>query len=198
MEPFIRGELPRALKNRIVVVGFGGSGSNIIDNMMKTQNTNIEFINIDAEGELNISDSFKIIQEIIGILPANNENDINIDIADLHAIMPNREIAFVGICESQGEEAACEAITNAIEFTKNDNMSIQDASGVLVHCTIHPEFHFIKIAEAMEIVNYSANDSADIIFGTTTDATLPIDFIRVTLLITGFEKISMVAANNVQ
>ena len=139
----------------------------------------------------------RIIKGIIGTLPSNNENDINIDITDLQSIMSNRAIAFAGIGESQGEEAACEAITNAIKFTKNDNMPIEVASGVLVHFTMHPEFHFIKIAEAMCIISDNTNNSADVIFGTTTDATLPIDFIRVTLLITGFEKMPMVPANNV-
>ena len=296
MEPSIQGESATVQKNRIIVVGFGGSGSNIIDNMMKTISTNIEFIAIDAKSDyesiksvlegadivfitgglggqtghtvapiiarlakhvgaltiliitkpfcfeakkrlklaqeslsrlkkvsdcvvivpndkilsiidrkLGISDAFKIVDSvltriikgIISTLPSNNENDINIDITDLQLIMSNRGSAFAGIGESQGEEAACEAITSAIEFTKNDNMPIEVASGVLVHFTMHPEFHFIKIVEAMCIISEKANYSADVIFATTTDATLPIDFIRVTLIATGFEKISLVAANNV-
>jgi len=156
--------------------------------------------------KLNNSEIFKIadsmigsiIKGIIGALPSNNENDINIDIADLQSVMPNHGIAFVGIGESQGEEAESEAIRSAIEFATYDNISIKDASGILVHFEMHPEFNFTKILEAMCIIGDCANYSADIIFGTTADKTLPIDFIRVTILIAGFEKISLVAANNVQ
>jgi cell division protein FtsZ len=154
--------------------------------------------------KLNNSEIFKIadsmiahiIKGIIGTISASNENDAYLNIVDLQTIMSNREIAFALVSESQGEDAACEAITSAIEFTKNDNMTIQDASGVLVHCTMHPKFHFIKIAEAICIISEKANDSADVIFATTTDETLPIDFIRVILLITGFEKTSLVATKN--
>lgn len=280
-------------KNRIVIVGFGGSGSHIIDNMIQTQSTDVEFITIDAdidyenikniiegtdiviitgglggqigykvvpeiakfakqagvltiliatkpfsfEGEKryilaqktlaklkdvldcivavpndkilsiiepnkSIRETFKIIDSvitniikgIIGTLPSNNVNDINIDIADLQSIMFYSGIAFAGIGESQGEEAQSEAMMKAIEFAKNDYMLIANASRVIVHFTMHPEFHNIKLKKAMNIIN-NVNCSADIIFGTTTDKTLPIDFIRVIFIITCVEKY-LLPANN--
>jgi len=296
MGPFITNKSEEIQKNRIVVVGFGKSGSQIIDSLIKTQSTKVEFITIDADGnyknfintlegadivfitgglggqtgyaavpeiakfakharaltilvttkpfvfekkkrhviaqeslarvkkvsdcvviisnnkifstidrKIKNSEIFKIadgvitqtITGIIGTLSANSQNDININIEDLQSIMSNSGMAFVGIGESQGEEAAYEAITSAIEFAKNDNISIKEASGLLVHFEMHPEFNFIKILEAMCIIGECANYSADIIFGTTADETLPIDFIGVTLLITGFEKTPLVAVNNV-
>ncbi|WP_170175864.1 cell division protein FtsZ [Sulfurimonas crateris] len=297
MGPFISNKSEEIQKNRIVVVGFGKSGSHVVESMIKTQGTNIEFITINSDDDykniintlegadivfitgglggqtgyaavpeiakfakhagaltilvttkpfvfekkkrhvvaqeslakvkkeadcvviisndkifstidrkLNNSEIFKIadgvitqtITGIIGTLSANSQNDININIEDLQSIMSNSGMAFVGIGESQGEEAAYESITSAIEFAKNCDTSIEDASGILVHFTMHPEFYFIKIMDAMHIVSSEASDSADIIFGTTADETLPVDFIRVTILIAGFEKISLVAANNVQ
>lgn len=152
-----------------------------------------------------IRESFKIVDNvlartingIIGVILANGENDINLDIVDLQTIMSHRGIALAGIGESQGEKAAYEAIISAVEFAKNDHLSIKDASGVLVHFTMHPNFYFMKLSEAMDFIHNSVNESADVIFGTTTDEALPIDFIRVTFIATGCEKIAMLAANNV-
>ncbi len=159
--------------------------------------------NIDVNHPLN--EGFKIIDGIFarvingisGVIVANGENDINLDIVDLQTIMSHQGIALAGVGESQGEKAAYEAIISAVEFAKNDNLSIKDASGVLVHFTMHPDFHFMKLSEAMDFIHNSINESADVIFGTTTDENLPIDFIRVTLIATGCEKIAMLAANNV-
>lgn len=152
-----------------------------------------------------IPESYKIVDRvlartingIIGVILASGENDINLDIVDLQTIMSNRGIALAGIGESQGEKAAYEAIISAVEFAKNDHLSIEDASGVLVHFTMHPNFYFMKLSKAMDFIHNSVNESADVIFGTTTDETLPIDFIRVTLVASGVEKIKMMAANNV-
>jgi len=66
-------------------------------------------------------------------------------------------------------------------------MSINGAMGVLVHFTMHPDFPMISISEAMGVVEESADENADVIFGTTTDATLPVDYIKITLIATGFE-----------
>jgi cell division protein FtsZ len=67
-------------------------------------------------------------------------------------------------------------------------MSINGAMGVLVHFHMHPDFPLLEMNEAMQVVEESADEEADVILGTTTDANLPIDYIRVTLVATGFEK----------
>ncbi|MDP3292150.1 MAG: cell division protein FtsZ [Sulfuricurvum sp.] len=152
-----------------------------------------------------IPESYKIVDRvlartingIIGVILASGETDINLDIVDLQTIMSHRGTALAGIGESQGEKAAYEAIISAAEFVKNDNLSIKDASGVLVHFTMHPDFYFMKLCEAMDFIHNSVNESADVIFGTTTDETLPIDFIRVTLVASGVEKSPIMAINNV-
>jgi cell division protein FtsZ len=55
----------------------------------------------------------------------------------------------------------------------------------------------MKISSAMDIIYKDSNESADIIFGTTTDGSLADDFIRITVVATGFEKVPMVPVNNV-
>jgi cell division protein FtsZ len=97
-------------------------------------------------------------------------------------------MALMGVGIHQGDNAAYEAIKSAIESPLLDNMSINGAMGVLVHFHMHPDFPLIEMNEAMQVIEESADEDADIIFGTTTDATLEIDYVRITLVATGFEK----------
>ncbi|MDD3595890.1 cell division protein FtsZ [Sulfuricurvum sp.] len=155
--------------------------------------------------KITIKESFKIVDSIVsevifgisGVLLPGGDNDINLDILDLRTILSQKGIATVGLGEFRGQNAAQEAIKIAYEFAMIDNIAIKNASAVLVHFNMHPEFHFIQLSAAMDFVHNNINESADIIFGTTTDANLPLDLIRVIIVATGFEKKTMQAVNNV-
>lgn len=155
--------------------------------------------------KITIKESFKIVDSIVagvifgisGVLLPSGDNDINLDILDLRTIMRQKGIATVGIGEFRGKNAARKAIKTAYEFAMADNIPIKNASAVLVHFNMHPEFHFIQLSAAMDIIHNSVDESADVIFGTTTNRNLPLDFIRVTVIATGFEKKTMQAVNNV-
>jgi cell division protein FtsZ len=152
-----------------------------------------------------LDDAFKFIDDVVarvingisGVILPSGEEDINLDYIDLETIMTHQGLAGVGIGEYQGNNAAYEAINDAIKFPMVDGVSIENASGVLVHFSMHPEFHFMELSAAMEVIHKSVAEHADVIFGTTTDKSLPLDFIRVTIIPTGIEKIPMKAANNV-
>ncbi|MBN2870256.1 MAG: cell division protein FtsZ [Campylobacterales bacterium] len=154
--------------------------------------------------KLGIKESFKIVDSVLaravsgtsGVILASGDNDINLDFADLQTVMSHRGLALMGVGEYKGDNAAYEAIKNAIESPLLDNMSITGALGVLVHFSMHPEFPFMELSAAMDVVHNSVDDSADVIFGTTTDENLPQDFIRITLVATGFEKKAAQGINN--
>jgi len=154
--------------------------------------------------KMGIKESFKIVDSVLaravsgtsGVILASGDNDINLDFADLQTVMSHRGLALMGVGEYKGENAAYEAIKNAIESPLLDNMSVNGALGVLVHFSMHPEFPFMELSAAMDVVHNSVDDSADVIFGTTTDETLPKDFIRITLVATGFEKKAAMGINN--
>jgi cell division protein FtsZ len=154
--------------------------------------------------KMGIKESFKIVDSVLaravsgtsGVILASGEDDINLDFADLQTVMSHRGLALMGVGEHKGENAAYEAIKNAIESPLLDNMSINGALGVLVHFNMHPDFPFMEVSAAMEVVQKSVDDSAEVIFGTTTDKDLPIDFIRITLVATGFEKKATQGINN--
>ena len=154
--------------------------------------------------KLGIKESFKIVDSVLaravsgtsGVILASGDNDINLDFADLQTVMSHRGLALMGVGEYKGENAAYEAIKNAIESPLLDNMSVNGALGVLVHFNMHPEFPFMELSAAMDVVHNSVDEGADVIFGTTTDESLPKDFIRITLVATGFEKKASLGINN--
>lgn len=144
---------------------------------------------------LGMKESFKIVDEVLaravsgtsGVILSSGDNDINLDFADLETVMSHRGMALMGVGEHQGENAAYEAIKAAIESPLLDNMSINGAMGVLVHFNMHPDFPMMELAEAMDVVHESADVEAEVIFGTSTDSTFPVDYVRITLVATGFE-----------
>ncbi|MGA9046660.1 cell division protein FtsZ [Sulfuricurvum sp.] len=154
--------------------------------------------------KMGIKESFKIVDSVLaravsgtsGVILASGDNDINLDFADLQTVMSHRGLALMGVGEYKGENAAYEAIKNAIESPLLDNMSVNGALGVLVHFSMHPEFPFMELSAAMDVVHNSVDESADVIFGTTTDENLAKDFIRITLVATGFEKKVAMGINN--
>jgi cell division protein FtsZ len=108
-------------------------------------------------------------------------------------------MALMGVGEHEGDNAAYEAIKAAIESPLLDNMSINGAMGVLVHFSMHPDFPIMDIYDAMNVVNESADDEADIIFGTSTDSELAGNYVKITIVATGFEKekkIEPITGNN--
>jgi cell division protein FtsZ len=156
--------------------------------------------------KMGIKESFKIVDSVLaravsgtsGVILANGEDDINLDFADLQTVMSHKGLALMGVGEYQGSDAANEAIKNAIESPLLDNMSISGALGVLVHFNMHPEYPFMQISSAMDVVQKSVDESAEVIFGTTTNRDLPLDFIRITLVATGFEKKLSQGINNAE
>jgi len=146
--------------------------------------------------KMGIKDSFKIVDSILaeavsgtsGVILSSGENDINLDFADLKTVMSHRGMALMGMGESQGEKSAYEAIKAAIESPLLDNISINGAMGILVHFKMHPDFSMIELSEAMDVIDDSAHEDADVIWGTSTDSNMPEDYIKITLVATGFER----------
>jgi cell division protein FtsZ len=146
--------------------------------------------------KLGLKESFKIVDRVLsqavsgtsGVILSSGDNDINLDFADLKTVMDHKGMALMGVGEHEGDNAAYEAIKTAIESPLLDNMSINGAMGVLVHFNMHPDFPTMEIYEAMNVVNDSAHEDADIIFGTSTDETLSPNYVKITIVATGFEK----------
>ena len=154
--------------------------------------------------KLGLKDSFKIVDSVLaqavsgtsGVILSSGQNDINLDFADLQTVMNHRGMALMGVGEHEGDNSAYEAVKAAIESPLLDNMSINGAMGVLVHFKMHPDFPIMEIYEAMNVIQESAHDDADIIFGTSTDEAISESFIKITIIATGFEKELNTGSNN--
>ena len=148
-----------------------------------------------VDKNLGLKNSFKMVDDILAravtgisnVIVSKGEHDINLDFADVNTVMSHRGLALMGVGEASGPSAAYEAIKNAIESPLLDNMDIKGAMGVLVHFHIHPDYPILEIGEAMSIVEENADEDAHVIFGTTTDESLPVDSVNITIVATGFE-----------
>jgi len=148
-----------------------------------------------SEKSMGLKESFKMVDDVLAqavggiskVILSHGDNDINLDFADVKTVMSHRGLALMGSGYSTGTNAAYDAAKAAIESPLLDNISIDGAMGVLVHFDIHPDYPIMEIGEAMNIVEESADEDAAVIFGTTTNQTMDINEVKITIVATGFE-----------
>ena len=110
---------------------------------------------------------------------------INLDFADVRAIMKDAGSAMMGIGIASGENRAADAAKEAIS-SKLLESSIVGADRILYSITGGSDMSLQEIDEASQIINSAADEDANIIFGTVIDESMG-DQIRVTVIATGFD-----------
>jgi cell division protein FtsZ len=130
----------------------------------------------------------KAVSGISNIVLSSSAQGINTDFADLQTILSYKGLALMGMGEAQGQNAAKDAVSEAIHSPLLDDVSIHGAMGVLVHFQINPNVPLIAINDAMQVLYEAADEDADVIFGTSINDEQPEDLVKVTLVATGFEK----------
>ena len=123
------------------------------------------------------------ISELVGV--AGNVV-INLDFADVSAVMKDAGRAHMGVGTASGREKAEQAALAAVASPLLET-SINGATGVLVNVTGSSELTLVDVETAAGIVQEAANPDANIIFGATWDETFE-DEMRVTVIATGFEQ----------
>ena len=111
---------------------------------------------------------------------------INLDFADVTAIMKNAGMAHMGVGRAAGKGKAEEAARMAISSPLLET-SIQGAKGVLINITGSMDIGLEEVEQAASLVQEAVHPDALTIFGATFDETLD-DEIRVTVIATGFDK----------
>ena len=116
----------------------------------------------------------------------NFPGEINVDFADVRAIMSNAGTALMGMGRSSGNngERAKQAALMAIDSPLLE-MSIHGARGILLNVQGGKSLSLNEISEAADIIHSQVDPEAKIIFGTSIDANLN-DEVRVTVIATGF------------
>jgi cell division protein FtsZ len=110
---------------------------------------------------------------------------INVDFADVKAVMKNAGSALMGIGTAQGEKRAEEAAKMAINSPLLD-ISIDGAKGILFAIAGGEDMAMTEIQEAAKIITESADEYAKIIFGAFHDERLKKNEIKVTVVASGF------------
>ena len=115
-----------------------------------------------------------------------NTGFINLDFADVSAVMKDAGRAHMGVGRAAGKNKAEEAAKMAISSPLLET-SINGAKGVLVNVTGSMDIGLEEVETAANLVQQAAHPDALIIFGAAFDDTLE-DEIRVTVIATGFEE----------
>lgn len=110
---------------------------------------------------------------------------INVDFADIRAIMSNAGSALMGIGFATGEKRAQEAATAAINSPLLD-ISIDGARGVLFAIAGGSDLTMHEIQDAAKVVTESVDPNARVIFGAIKDTKLKKDEVKVTVIASAF------------
>ncbi|MCD6291676.1 MAG: cell division protein FtsZ [Anaerolineae bacterium] len=113
---------------------------------------------------------------------------INLDFADVRAIMSEGGAALMAIGRAQGEGRAQEAAQQAISSALLD-VTIDGARGILFNVTGGNDLSLFEVNEAAEIIRATAAPDANIIFGAVIDPEMQ-DEIRITVIATGFDSVA--------
>ncbi len=148
------------------------------------------------DANVGMKDAFKIIDNILyqavngmtEVILKPGNSDINADFADVKTIMQHRGMALMGIGKAKGEGAAQKALEDAIDSPLLDKVSLSGAKGLLIHFNIHPQISLFAIHDVMSTIHDTIDsDNTEVVFATTSDSTLQVDEVKITIVATGFE-----------
>ena len=136
--------------------------------------------------------SFKIVDDVLrqgvqGISDLITKPGIvNVDFADVKAIMSNSGSALMGIGVGSGESRALDAAKAAINSPLLE-LSIDGAKGVLFNVSGSTDLTMLEINEAANVITESIDPNAKVIFGALVDETMKKGEVQITVVATGFD-----------
>lgn len=138
-----------------------------------------------------LTDAFKIVDDVLrqGVQGISElitiPGSINVDFADVKAIMRDAGSALMGIGKGTGENRAIVAAKEAIESPLLD-VSIDGAKGILFVVTGGTDLGMHEVSEAAKVITGSADSNAKVIWGSVIDPNIK-DEVNITVIATGFE-----------
>jgi cell division protein FtsZ len=111
---------------------------------------------------------------------------INLDFADVRAVMDEMGKAMMGTGEAQGDDRAVQAAEKAIANPLLDEISLHGAKGVLINITGGYDLTLFELDEAANIIREKVDPDANIIVGSTLDTSME-GRIRVSVVATGID-----------
>ncbi|OIO48601.1 MAG: cell division protein FtsZ [Parcubacteria group bacterium CG_4_9_14_0_2_um_filter_41_8] len=138
-----------------------------------------------------LMDAFKVVDDVLrqGVAGISElitvPGLINVDFADVKAIMSGSGSALMGIGRGSGESRAIDAAKAAIDSPLLE-MAIDGARGILFTITGSSDLGMYEINEAAKIITGAADDDAKVIFGAVINEEMK-DEVKITVVATGFE-----------
>lgn len=111
---------------------------------------------------------------------------INLDFADVRAIMSEGGAALMAVGRASGEDRARVAAEAAISSQLLD-ITIDGARGILFNVTGGPDLTLFEVNQAAAIIKETAHPDVNLIFGAVIDENL-VDEVRITVIATGFDR----------
>ena len=111
---------------------------------------------------------------------------INLDFADVRAVMDEMGKAMMGTGEAEGEDRAIQAAEKAIANPLLDEISLRGAKGVLINITGGHDLTLFELDEAANRIREEVDPEANIIVGSTLDESLG-GMMRVSVVATGID-----------
>ncbi|MEQ8354893.1 MAG: cell division protein FtsZ [Kiloniellaceae bacterium] len=145
-----------------------------------------------ANEKTTFADAFKMADDVLnsGVRGVTdlmvNPGMINLDFADIRAVMSEMGKAMMGTGEAEGEGRAVAAAEAAISNPLLDDVSMKGARGVLINITGGMDLTLFEVDEAANRIRDEVDPEANIIFGSTFDAALE-GMMRVSVVSTGID-----------
>ena len=153
------------------------------DRLKYVTDQKITFANAFGIADDVLKQSVQSIAELVGY---SEHVNINLDFADVSAIMKDAGRAHMGVGSATGRDKAEQAAMAAVASPLLES-SINGAMGVLINITGSSDLGLDDVETAASIVQEAANPEANIIFGSAFDDSLQ-DEMRVTVIATGFDE----------
>ncbi len=164
-----------------------------VDTLIIIPNQNLFRI---ANEKTTFADAFKMADDVLrsGVSGVTDlmvmPGLINLDFADIRAVMTEMGKAMMGTGEAEGESRAMDAAEAAISNPLLDEVSMKGARGVLINITGGPDLTLFEVDEAANRIRDEVDPEANIIFGSTYDPNME-GTMRVSVVATGIDAESM-------
>jgi cell division protein FtsZ len=169
----------------------------VVDTLLIIPNQNLFRV---ANEKTTFADAFAMADQVLysGVACITDlmvkEGLINLDFADVRAVMREMGKAMMGTGEASGEKRAMTAAEAAIANPLIDDSSMKGARGLLISITGGKDLTLFEVDEAATRIREEVDADANIIVGATFDETLD-GIIRVSVVATGIEQAAIAKAN---
>ncbi|MFH1254548.1 MAG: cell division protein FtsZ [bacterium] len=150
--------------------------------LLEISDPKISMLDAFAKSNEILKQAIKGISDII-----TKPGHINVDFADVRAIMKEAGMAVMGTGSASGPNRAEEAALAAINSPLIENSSIAGAKGILINITGNVDLGLHEISQATTLISQNASEDANIILGSAIDTNLK-DEIVITVIATGFQR----------